>query len=176
MVDPTLSSLFPTFLWCFFLPYSMHSISVNWVSSNVVHRTLSFDVDQSVAPTSFVRGPEICHQSQTHYKVRPAVYFSTLFSILFTLFQHFFSIFSPHFLHIFSNFSDAFSNIFSHISMNWPTGPIQSKSRDVRLFVCLFAPLDAVFFRPLTCPEITWSVPRPLIGQHQSFSIVYLSD
>ena len=63
-------------------------------------------------------------------------------------FLHFFNTFFYiflHFLHIFTNFSDAFSNIFSHISMNWPTGPIQSKSRDVRLFVCLFAPLDAVF-------------------------------
>ena len=28
---------------------------------------------------------------------------------------------------------------------------------------CLFAPLDAVFFRPVIGPEITWLVPRPLI-------------
>ena len=62
----------------------------------------------------------------------------------FSQFFNTFFIFSPHFLNIFSNFSDAFSNTFSHISMKWPTGPIQSKSCDVRLFVCLFAPLVAV--------------------------------
>ena len=31
------------------------------------------------------------------------------------------------------------------LSLNWPTGPIQYQIGDVRLSVCPFAPLDAVF-------------------------------
>ena len=112
----------------------MHSISVNWVSSNVVHRTLSFDVDQSVAPTSFVRGPEICHQSQTHYKVRPAVYFSTLFSILCTLFQHFFLYFPPTFYTFSQTFPMLFLTFFH--TFQW-IGPLGQFSLRVAMSVCL---------------------------------------
>ena len=48
---------------------------------------------------------------------------------------------------------------FLEISSNWPTGPIQSSSRDVRVSVCLFDPLGKVLERSgLIVEHFCWDV------------------